>query len=513
MSSTSSDHTRQLPLVRLDHLWVLLALSVIAVFISLAPTSPNDFWWHLKAGELTATSGLPTTNLFAWGVPPETLYVYQSWLGEWLFFQIYTFGGFPLVIFVRNLLGITAYALVAYETHARSGSWRLAALAALFAAAMTINNLTTRTQNWSWVPFLVTLFVLGRYVDGRMGPRWLISLPLIMIFWVNAHGAFVMGLLLAGAFVVGETLRRLLRQPRALAWYRLRPLYLVTGAMLIATLINPLGFGIFRYVQTLLNDPASQALIVEWQSPTPRNLAGAAFYLGVLALFAAFGLGRRRPTITEVLLVCGLAWQSFLGVRYVVWFGFAAMPIMAQSLAAARPTVGTTGLPARKERGGGSVANLMVALFLLIAVLAVQPWTKPYLGLPAPYQALFVDLPGAPLLFTIDTPVAATEHLRIEPCDGRLFNEMSYGSYLAWAHYPQDLHFIDPRIELFPFELWQTYIDVSAGRGVAAFLDDHDVRCVLLHQTRQAGLSTMLATLPAWERSFQDDTSEVWRRR
>lgn len=92
--TTSRATPRVLPALRLDHLWVLLSLSVIAACISLVPTSPNDFWWHLKAGELIATSGIPTTNLFAWSLPADHPYVYQSWLGEWLFYQLYRLGAF-----------------------------------------------------------------------------------------------------------------------------------------------------------------------------------------------------------------------------------------------------------------------------------------------------------------------------------------------------------------------------------------------------------------------------------
>ena len=153
---------RTLPVLRFDHLWLCIALSGITIFISLISTVPHDFWWHLKVGELIATSGIPTTNQFAWAVPADTPYVYQSWLGEWLFFQLYRLGGFPLIVFARNILGAAAYALVAWEAHERSGSWRLAALAALLANAMALNNFTTRTQNWSWLPFMLTLILLGR---------------------------------------------------------------------------------------------------------------------------------------------------------------------------------------------------------------------------------------------------------------------------------------------------------------------------------------------------------------
>ena len=321
----------------MEHLWILLALSLTGVFIALVPTSPNDFWWHLKAGELIARGDFPQSNLFAWTLPADTPYIFQSWLGEWLFFMLYQAGGLQLVVFARNMLGLGAFALVGVEAWRRSGSWRLAAAVVVLAVAMSLNNLTTRTQNWSWVPFVLTLLLCGFYRDGRLAVRWLVvGLPLLMVFWVNAHGAFVMGLLVVGAYVVGETVTRLLRQAHALSWGRLRGLYVAFGVMLVATLVNPLGVGIFGYVGQLLGDVPSQSLINEWQSPTPRTLAGMFFYVGVLVVIASFAFARRRPSITDVLLVCGLAWQAFVGIRYVVWFGMAAMPVVAQSLAKAR---------------------------------------------------------------------------------------------------------------------------------------------------------------------------------
>jgi hypothetical protein len=497
--------------LRLDHLWAIFALCLIGSFIAMVPTTPNDFWWHLKAGELVATSGIPSTNLFTWTLPADQPYIYQSWLGEWLFYALFRLGGLPLAIFARNVLGTAAFALVAWEARLRSGSWRLGALAALLAAAMTINNLNARTQNWSWLPFMGTLMILGGYAAGRLGPRWLLGLPLLMLFWVNVHGAFVLGLMLGGAFVVGETLRRLLRQPRALNWPQLRWLYLACAAMLAAALVNPLGPGVFGYVVSLLGDKAIQGLINEWQPPDPRSLAGGAFFMGVLALLAGFGLARRRPTLSDVLLACGLAWQAFSGARSVVWFGMAAMPLLAQSLAAPRVILSPEGAPPQPR--GGSPANLLPTLLLLALVVALQPWLKPLLPLPAPYRAIFAEVPGAPQLFSADTPVAAVEELRARPCAGPIFNEMGYGSYMAWALYPNAQSFIDPRIELFPLKLWQDYAAISRGEGALAKLEHYGVACVLLDTGHQAGLATALAGSSTWERSFQTRTSEIWRRR
>jgi hypothetical protein len=190
----------------------------------------------------------------------------------------------------------------------------------------------------------------------------------------------------------------------------------------------------------------------------------------------------------------------------------AAMPIVAQCLAPQR-AVFSLEAAAPRERGGGGAANLLLALLLAAMVALVQPWLKPLLPLPQPYQDLFADMPGAPQLFSADTPVAAVAELRDKPCAGRIFNEMGYGSYMDWALYPAAQSFIDPRVELYPLALWNDYIAISAGQSAEAALDRYGVACVLLDTGRQGGLAKALAAAPGWRRSFALGGSEIWRRR
>lgn len=506
---------RTFPRLRIEHLWILVSLSAAGFLLGLSRTIPNDFWWHLKAGELIATQGLPTTNIFAWTLPADAPFVYQSWLGEWLYFQIYQLGGLQLVVFTRNMLGLAMFALVGLEAERRSGSWRLAAGAVLLVALMTINNWTTRTQNWSWVPFALVLYLLGRYSSNQLSPRWLLLLPLLMIFWVNAHGGFMMGILVTGAYVVGETLRRLLKQPYALTWDQLRPLYIAAVAMGAVTVINPLGVGVFAYVYDLLTDAPSQDLIIEWQPPDPQTIAGLFFVCSILLVIAAFGLGRRRPTITDILLVCGLGWMALNGVRYVVWFGVAALPIVAYTLSkpqAAYVLNAARDKPRRRGPGGSPVLNAVAAGILVLIVVLIQPWFKPFWPWPDNYREAFAPVPGAPLLFSDTTPVGATQHLQAEPCDGNLFNEMGYGSYLIWEVYPEVQVFVDPRVELFPLDLWENYIMLTRGEDVPLLLQEYTIDCVMLDLDNQPRLAEELATLPGWQRTYEDSQSEVWRR-
>jgi len=163
--------------------------------------------------------------------------------------------------------------------------------------------------------------------------------------------------------------------------------------------------------------------------------------------------------------------------------------------------------PALGTRHGFDALEHLVGL-----VAALQPWSKPLLNLPSAYRGLFVDLPGAPLLFTTETPVGAVEHLLAQPCQGRIFNEMGYGSYMAWALYPAAQHFIDPRVELFPLALWQEYRAVSEGRDVAGFFDRHAIACAVIDKELQPELARAMPALAGWQRTFGDGRTEVWRR-
>lgn len=492
-------------LIRLEHLWFLLPLALVAGFTSLVPTTPHDFWWHLRVGQLVAEQGIPRTNLFAWTLPTDTPFVYAAWLGDWLLYICYQAFGLQGPVLARNLLALAAFALVGLEARRRSGSWRLAGLAVLLAGMVAINNLSTRPQNWAWIALPLMAIITGAYTAGQVRARALLALPIIMAFWVNIHGSFVLGPVLVALVLCGETLRRITGQEHARTWNELGQLALAWLAGCAAVLINPIGPQILEYVTRLLGTSTIQSLVIEWQPPTIRSLAGTFFFGSVLCLLAAFTFGPRRPTITDVLLVCAFLWLAWSGQRHVIWFGMIVMPIMVQSLAR----------PEAEPRRTAALPGLSMATALLLAllVLVTQPPVRPLLEWPAPYRSLFADLPGAPMLFQRGTPVQAAAYLRANPQSGRLFNDMSYGSYLIWA-VPEQPVFLDPRIELFPEAIWNDYLAISNARNYHALLvDRYQVTRIFLDRNEQRYLAQALATDPRWEREYADEISEIYRRR
>jgi hypothetical protein len=491
--------------IDLGLLWPLIILASLTFYISLVPLPPNDFWWHLKIGELIHTTGsIPNTNLFAWTLPADAPFTYGAWLGEYLLYRLYSWGDLPLVLFARTLLATLTFALVGYEARRRSGSWRLAALAIAFAGGMSLNNLIVRPQIWSWVPFMVFYILLSRYTDGDLPRRWLLLCPVLMMFWVNAHGAFVLGPALLGIFLMGESLRRLLSVLGALRWKEIGWLGVILLLSLVATSVNPQFVGIYGYVFDLMTDRPSQGLVVEWQSPTPNGIANVVFFVSIVAFLLVLAYARRRPTPTEALLLVGFLWLAFSGQRYVVWYGMIAVPLLIE-------TLGTL-IPARYVQASGpkNWVNLLLALLLWVPVLLVQPWFVESVPLPDTYwERVWRGVDVGPLV-DVETPVRAVQYLQEHP-GGRLFNEMGYGSYLIWA-VPEQGVFVDPRVELYPLEMWEDYIRISNGVRSLELLNEYGANRVLLDRENQEELARALSSAPEWEREYQDDYSEIWRK-
>jgi hypothetical protein len=92
---------------------------------------------------------------------------------------------------------------------------------------------------------------------------------------------------------------------------------------------------------------------------------------------------------------------------------------------------------------------------------------------------------------------------------------MGYGSYLDWALYPQAQVFVDPRVELYPLEIWQDYLAIRDARDYNTLLiDKYHIDRVLLDRVSQPRLAAALAadTLH-WQREYQDARAAIYRRR
>jgi hypothetical protein len=269
----------------------------------------------------------------------------------------------------------------------------------------------------------------------------------------------------------------------------------------VAVLINPRFVEIITYTINLLTDPPSQKLIEEWQSPTPHGIANISFFISILIFIIMLAYSKYRLTPTEIILFIGFLWLAWSGQRYVIWFGIIFAPILARLIKELPLKMPSFTLQK-------NWLNLLIVIIIFIPVIAVQPWFVEKLPLPDDYWKFVLrNTPYGPLN-SVETPVGAAEYLQSHS-GGNLFNEMGYGSYLIWAT-PEQKVFVDPRVELYPYDQWMDYIRVNNGMNYNEILTKYGVDRILLDKKLQPDLAASLVKDQLWKLEYDDQYSQVW---
>ncbi|HEY0603020.1 MAG TPA: hypothetical protein VGD58_08920 [Herpetosiphonaceae bacterium] len=471
----------------IDQIWVLALVALIALKVQLTPVMPNDFWWHMATGRIIAQTGsVPRADQFSY-TQSNQAYYNQPWLAQLLMYGGYELGGAALLVFVQTLLLGGSFALL-YAICRREGAGvRVAVMCTLLGALVAMDNWQIRPQTYAVPLCIATLGVLLAWRRSGTAPLW--ALPLIMLIWANLHGTFTLLLALCGMIWLGAIGERLWFGGNR-SWRELRTLTLWSVVALLATLANPRGIGIWGYVAGLLTNRSVGDLVTEWASPfrviaEPMTWIFFAVFAGVLAILV---WRRRYVRLTDLLVLLPFSALAFQSVRNILWLGIVAAPICARLLSAAPR-------PATQRTGGVVLMNRLIAALLALMVFATLPWWKSALDLP----------PAVGNLISVETPVAATDELRSRGLHPqRLFHELGFGSYLIWS--AQDLRvFIDPRIELYPYEQWRDYIVLGQGKEIDALAQKYGFDGWLLDPQRQAGLVAALDRHPGWQRVFTAD--------
>jgi hypothetical protein len=131
------------------------------------------------------------------------------------------------------------------------------------------------------------------------------------------------------------------------------------------------------------------------------------------------------------------------------------------------------------------------------------PWFKNYLPLPAAKAGLI----------STETPVEATQFLLEENPSGRVFNSMSFGSYLIWAAYPQYQVFVDSRIDFFTEKVWIDYLNISNAVGDwESQLRDYGVNTLMLSPSEQPSLIQAVEESRDWQMIYEDAIAGIFVR-
>jgi hypothetical protein len=412
---------------------VLAVLVVVLAFLmgSFAIRNPDAFL-HLATGRYLTEQGLGQVGVDPFTYTAEgVLWVNSSWLFDLLVYWLYQLGQGPALAVARAVV-VALLAVCILQTRPRGGSlWTSTAMLvlALLAMAMSSRFLFQPTVV-SYLLLAVTVYLLLRrpggadqgsaktaksfaLFDPRFRSLWL--LPPLFMLWANLDGWFILGPLVVGLALVGEAVEALIGQSEqqpghAQPWARCATLAVVFGVGLLACMLNPFLFRVFRLPQELgylVQDylgagisPGGQVLhaiketdetfleqIALWVSlsqvlESGRGIDATLIFLvmlvlGLLSFVGLLVLGRDRAgdtnRIPRLLIWVVLAGMSLLLVRLMPFFLVVAAPITAWNWQEVARRVSTRGTQLERLALLWSVAGRVVSL-AVVALLLFLVW-------------------------------------------------------------------------------------------------------------------------------------------
>ncbi len=472
---------------RVGLLVVLYALPLI--FLS-QPVLDPDIWWHLRTGQwLVEHTRVPATDpfsTFGHGRP----WVAYSWMFEILVFGLFRTSGLLGIWLLRTVM---VYA-VAVALHWLLGSReprfvRIAVLlAAAFLALLTIDS--ERPWHFSILFCILTLAAIEQIRSGRR-PQWIWLLPPMFALWTNLHIQFVYGLGLLGlAVVCGFIDDRVLEraaQPRRPGG-RLLLLSMLT-ACLLATGINPYGFGVYRPVLEYGGHSLVFNCIQEHRAPEFRTLSD--WCLVGLAGAAAFKLGRRPSRQAYLLTLLAVAvYLGFHSARDGWVLVLAALVVL------------TSEVPR-------SISISERFVYTWPRVLAVSGLVLLLAGLTAWWN----DISPGRLERAVEHtyPEQAADYLVRNVSPGPIYNQLNWGGYLIWRlpGYPVT---IDGRTNLHGDERIDRSERIWSGRCYR-WTDSEFQTARIIVADRTTALAAILRLDPLFEPVHEDHVAVVFRSR
>ena len=480
-------------------------------------SSDGDAVRHLTVGQAILTSGaFPTEDAFVFTkaanpTPPH------EWLAKLATARSYHWVGLAGPVLLSAALVGLAFAIVFRQLRSRGQPILLALGVTLLAAAASSIHWLPRPHVFSFAAAAAFGAVLDGWYAGRLSRRWLWALPLGIALWVNAHGGFLVGLILVGTYAVADMLRWLAAdaETAAAARRRLRDLLPVTAATLAASLLNPAGPAVFADLRDYMTSKLVLDFTQEYLSPDFHTTAARFFLAMLLVTVAALAWSRRRPALHEGLLLLGFTYLALFSARNIALYAIVTAPLLAAQLASLpAATLVTSRLGRTCSPAGRWLARRDAIYAALDARARGHVW--PVLAFAAlTWLAAGQWREGAaPLGVQIDParqPVAAVAYLQAHLPAGNGFNEQRWGGYLLYSLWPTQRVFIDGELTRRHESLIRDYLTIGGlGEGWQDALDRYGVQWALY--STDSSLVRVLSATPGWQVAYQDHVATVLTR-
>jgi hypothetical protein len=444
----------------------------------------TDFWWHLRVGEdILATRHWPTTDPYSFTAAGHP-WMAAEWLGDVLFAGVERAGGLRALDLLLIVLSAAVILALYGFCCLRSENSKASFVASAVLTVLSLPVLNFRPQMLGFLFILLTLTALERFRQGW--PRALWFLPLLFLIWVNAHGSWMIGLLIVLVYWACGLKDFTLGGVKMCTWapaqrQRISLIFLLSLAVLP---ITPYGTKLAAYPFMVMSSlPVNLASINEWQ-PMPFNLFGAKLLLAlIIVFFAAQLVYKPKWRLEELALFFFGTAMACLHVRFVLVFVPFFAPLFATLLARWIP-----GYEREKDQ------YWLNAAFMTAMLAGMIHYFPPQTEIEKSIATMY--------------PSGAVAYMRPHPMPTRMLNSYGFGGYLEWTGAREKV-FIDGRGELYEMSgVFSDYMHISLLKpGTLSVLRGYQVQACLLD--REEPLAVFLASLPEWQTVYSDDVSTL----
>jgi hypothetical protein len=459
-----------------SHGWRALAVAtaLLLAFCSGAfDLADYDLGLAVATGREIVTSGaVPRTNVFS-AIDPDFPFVDDKWLFHVFAHLVVDELGAAAAVAIRIALLAATLLVLLPRRRDRFAS-------ATYVLLLPLAVLTAH-ERFAFRPELFSMFFVAWFfrtltASEPLGKRRIALLLVAQATWINLHGYFVLGPIIAAAVAVGALAdawlaRRQERTP-AVAW---KPLAALVPLLLLACLVNPYGFALLRSPVDILLDlrvhgETYRGVITEFAAPFDHfdllasDLLAFRVLLGlcVLALAATF-LRRKRPPLRVLLPLLAFLLMALDLRRNMANFALVATPFVVAALSRAA---------AARESRARWIASSGVAFALLVAFLFVTDRIAVNDRLDRSFGFGHSTIAHPDL--EVDFALANL------PPDG-MFNAFQFGSYFVGRAYPSAKPFLDGNTAGYPPEFLAEYARAIRGEiPPDELVERHGLRWFLL---------------------------------
>ena len=248
----------------------MLVYSSACYFLSFI-TADTDLWGHIKFGEhMWLSKAFARTDIYSFTAYGRE-WINHEWLSELLMYFLYEFLGSPGLLIGKLLVGFAIVFLLSQISFHRTSDTLVYSLVFILTVFVMSPGFMTRPQILTFFFTSLFLYVIHMYLEREKNLLW--SLPLIMLFWANCHGGFVIGLGMFPVVVVCEIIACRFRNGNRT---HLRSLIFWLVLTEASVLINPYGYRLLIFLYKTLSVPRN---IWEWSPVTVFDLSYLRFKL------------------------------------------------------------------------------------------------------------------------------------------------------------------------------------------------------------------------------------------